>query len=277
MFHMPLPKKIKLYLVVCVAACLVLPGSAFPAGAKKQKDKRDNKGMVYNFRWREDGSGIGEARIPVRKGAPLYTVSVYNTMGRFCCETISVSAPDNNKTVYDSEWYGLAGVVLLVDLDGNGTAEIMQNINSFHEYDGMTPCYSPVVDAIFAYDPKQSRYVLANSRFPEYWQDTLNEARSKRPPAQPVPAMEPSEPGGGVDLAATWVIEGQVVARAVNLILAGYEKEAYIWFERQYKAPDEGKRAVKILREHMRRWHEDHLLPSKKRTDRPTDLGKFTR
>jgi len=75
--------------------------------------------------------------------------------------------------------------------------------------------------------------------------------------------MEPSEPGGGVDIHGIWEIEGQVLARAVNLILAGYEKEAFIWLERQYKDPEDGKYAVKTLREHMRR--EDVLLPRKTR------------
>jgi len=259
MFNMPLSKRVRTYLVVGLTACLVLPGIASPAGDKGRKAKRIREFKEYPIRWREDFSGIGEAKIPVRKGAPLYTVYIYDTLGMHCCETVVIHDSKNGKTVYDSELYGLDGRVTLIDLDGNGTAEIIQNITSFHEYDGMSIMSSPWVNAIFTYEVKLSRYVLANSRFPEFWQDTLKEARSKRPSAHPVPAM-PSE--GGIDLDAIWKIEGPAVAKAVNLILAGYEKEAYAWLERQYEDPEDGRRAVKTLREHMR--HEELLLQKRK-------------
>ncbi len=198
-------------------------------------------------------SGIGKAKIPVQKGLPFFSVGVFDTGGMHCCQSVSVINPKTGKTVYDSDSYGLNGRVDLIDLDGDGSVEILQNITSFHEYEG-TFSYSPWVDAVFAYDAKRGRYLPAMNRFPEFWRETLHEARSKRHPANPVPALVPTE--GGIDFGKLQKLEGQAVGRAVNLILAGYGIEAYAWLERQYENSAEGQKAAKTLRRHMK-WHQD--------------------
>ncbi len=194
------------------------------------------------------GEGQGTAEIPVQKGMPLFSVHINDDGGAHCCQEVQVYAPDGANLVYDSGWYGAYGRITLLDIDGDGSTEIVHNLATFHYYDGLCYYCSPFVDAIFAYDQEAGRFVPANERFPALWQDTLEEARNPRPVQELIP--NPKTAKDSDEFEHFRQLQARAVARAANLILAGYENEAYAWLAHQF-TPEEGQRVCHVLHQHL--------------------------
>ncbi|EKD33622.1 MAG: hypothetical protein ACD_75C02640G0001 [uncultured bacterium] len=206
------------------------------------------KGKTVELNWTDDYL-YASGSIRVHKGMPLFSVSIERTGGNHCCEYAYVSDPATFNTVFDSSSYGLEGGIELADLDGDGTVEISQNITDFHYYNGMCYAISPYVDVIFAYDKKLRKFVPANNRFPELWQNTLDEARNPPHSQKIIPDLGQAK--DSTEFERIRIMESLAVAKAANLILAGYEKEAYTWLQRQF-VPEEGRRVCEVLHDYLR-------------------------
>jgi hypothetical protein len=141
------------------------------------------------------------------------------------------------------------GRIRLEDLDGDGVVEIIQNLDSFHYYNGLSYVQSPRVDAVFAYDRKTRRFLPAHDRFPALWQDTLKEARRKQKTRPVIPDILSAQ--DFEVLCKIRTMESEAVEKAVALIFAGYEHEAYTWLKRQFVVPRDAKRVSETLREHL--------------------------
>lgn len=192
--------------------------------------------------------GLGQAEIPVGKDAPPLRLYVHDSMGAHCCQEVNVYDSVTMKPVYSSAQYGLEGRIRLVDLDGDGVVELLQDMDSFHYYDGFSFVDSPLTEAIFQYDRKKRVFVPAHRRFPDLWRQTLDESRQGLPRQPVIPDIDTAE-----DFETFLQIrrqESQAINRAVHLIFAGYEQEAYAWLQRQF-APKEGKQVCKRLRQHL--------------------------
>lgn len=207
-----------------------------------QPAQRESIGIT----WGEHG--LGHAEIPVGKDAPPLRLHVYDSMGAHCCQEVNVYDSVTMQPVYSSAQYGLEGRIRLVDLDGDGVVELLQDMDSFHYYDGFSFVDSPLTEAIFQYDRKKRVFVPAHRRFPDLWRQTLDESRQGLPRQPVIPDIDTAE-----DFETFLQIrrqESQAITRAVHLIFAGYEQEAYAWLQRQF-APKEGKQVCKRLRQHL--------------------------
>ncbi len=235
------------------ASCSKAPSATgYGAAGKKISSNvtptRISEGAAYDIHWGKDG--IGDASIPVQKGKPLFSVNVVDSGGAHCCQQVEVFNPVTSDIVFDSVWYGVDGRTRLVDLDGDGTVEIVQNLTSFHYYDALCYASSPWVDAIFTYDKEQHLFVPANDRFPALWNYTLDEARKRLP--SPAKIADLGSAKNHNEFERIRELESEAVEKAANLILAGYEEEAYAWLERQFDQPEDGRRACNILRDHLK-------------------------
>jgi hypothetical protein len=226
------------------------------------------KEVDFDIAWEK--AGIGETGIPVLKGLPLFPVFVVDSGGAHCCQEIEVYDPVTGDKVFDSNWYGLDGRIRLVDLDGNGTAEIVQNLTSFHYYDGMCYAFSPWVEAILTYDMKARKFVPANQQFPRFWKDTLDEARNTHSSSRIIPDLATAKDSNEFERIRE--MEARAVERAANLILAGHEEETFVWLARQFE-PEEGRRVCRVLRDTLEaEGYYLHVKKSKPRHTRRTPV-----
>jgi hypothetical protein len=181
--------------------------------------------------------------------APPFLVIVSDSGGAHCCGRAWVIEPqDPPQLVFDSAWYGPDGRLQLQDLDGDTVLEIVQNLTTFHYYDGICYADSPNIDAVFAWDTAAHRFVPANDRFPSLWQAVLDESRNGTTPDTIVPAPETAEEF--FDRVEIRSQEALVVGRAANLVYAGHIREAFEWLERQFD-PENGRRVCQVLREYL--------------------------
>ena len=247
---MELLKKIVIFFILLVAAWS--SGSFVLAEEKAAPEKSDTttestpsdkeiaEWMEYHSR---------SYKVEVLKGKPPFTVSIYDSGGAHCCLDVNVSGPGGHGVTYSSIDYGLDGDVMFEDIDKDGTIELLQNDTTFHYYNGLSFVESPQIYVIFAYDKKRKCFLPAHRKFPQVWGKTLEEARSGKPPKDIIPDLSTAKDYD--EFLATRGRESQAIVKAVDLILAGYEKEAYRWLKRQF-VPEEGKRVCKVLREHMK-------------------------
>jgi len=187
--------------------------------------------------------------IQLRSNRPPFLFIRSDSGGAHCCGRAWVYEPaDPMRLVFDSAWYGPDGRLRLRDLNHDGSLEIIQNITTFHYYDDMCYAISPGVDAIFAWDEGTRRFVPANNRFPALWQDTLDEARNGRLPGRIIPAREMAKDFDELD--SIKASESGAIERAVNLVYAGYEREAFEWLARQFER-ENGRRICETLRDYL--------------------------
>lgn len=207
-----------------------------------QPAQRESIGIT----WGEHG--LGRAEIPVGKDAPPLKLYVHDSRGAHCCQEVDVYDSVTMKPVYSSAQYGLEGRIRLVDLDGDGVVELLQDMDSFHYYDGFSFADSPLIEAIFQYDRNKRVFVPAHRGFPDLWRQTLDESRQGLPRQPIIPDVETAK--DFETFLQIRVQESQAITRAVHLIFAGYEQEAYAWLQRQF-VPEEGKQVCKRLRQHL--------------------------
>src|SRR6266850_276302 len=76
-----------------------------------------------------------------------------------------VSLEPDFRVIYDSGKYDLVYELRVIDIDGDGYSEIVQNLGSFWYFDSLDNLYSPRPPIIFTYDSSVSTYLPANMHF----------------------------------------------------------------------------------------------------------------
>jgi hypothetical protein len=127
-----------------------------------------------------------------------------------------VSVSPKYKVIFDSAKFGVGFEYIgIVDIDGDGVFEVWQVISDFYYFRGSRKI--PAV-ALFKYDKRKGRYVLANKLFPNYLLKDIEENKK-----------EIKE--------STDLLEA-VLEVMLDYIYAGKEKEAWEFYERNYDLPD---------------------------------------
>jgi hypothetical protein len=124
------------------------------------------------------------------------------------------------RVVYDSGEYGVGREDLgVLDIDKDGRYEILQELTAFYGFDHFSSAETPLPLVIFKYDEKAGKYLPANDFFQEY---ALKDIESQ--------------------IATLASDESEYLSRrldiALQYVFAGKEKEAWAFFDREYKHPD---------------------------------------
>lgn len=129
--------------------------------------------------------------------------------------------------VYDSQEYGVGREDLsVVDLDGDGTQEIVQEVTVFYGSFPEIPTGNiPLPEVIFKYDMVKRQYVPANRIFANYLLRGIEQKKAS------------------LDSKNEFVYRGRVIDIVLQYIYAGEENEGWSFYENEYKLPD--KQALK--------------------------------
>lgn len=147
------------------------------------------------------------------------------------------------RRIYDSAAYGpdqVGHMLELADLNRSGQYELTQSVMSF-DYFELPHAQSPFPPAVFQYQWRTGRYQLANRRFPDHVlrgvEENIREVQELNRRFNPR-----SEQFRETYLAATL----QVV---LKYIYAGREREAWAFYDREYRLPDKEEMRGKIRRQ----------------------------
>jgi hypothetical protein len=111
----------------------------------------------------------------------------------------------------------------VVDLDGDGVYEIIAPVchfYGFHDW-ALAPMATPLPEVIFKYDTKAGKYLPANERFQEYLLRDMDKVKAK--------VHGPADRESHL---------ADILSIVVNYVFAGKEREAWQFYEAEYKLPD---------------------------------------
>jgi hypothetical protein len=142
------------------------------------------------------------------------------------------------EVVYDSGRYDLVYHLRSVDLDGDGRLEIVQNLGSFWYRLGDN-VFSPRPEMVFKYDERARRYLPAN---PEFQSVVLKDIDRR---IERVRALNQNNQPGVTDLR----LQSNVGDVVIRYLYAGREREAWEFFERDYRDSEIKESARATLKE----------------------------
>lgn len=133
------------------------------------------------------------------------------------------------RVVFDSGDYGVGREELsVIDIDKDGVYEISLPLTEFYMFENMHTAETPLPEIIFKYDVRARKYVPANPSFPTY---------ALRGIENEVSRLNPGEENGYLS---------KRLGILLRYIYAGKEKEAWDFFDREYRLPDREQMKSKI-------------------------------
>ena len=144
------------------------------------------------------------------------------------------------KVIHNSGKYNVGQGLRVLDLDGDGKTELIQNLLTFWFFDGLANTHSPFPDIVFTYDPKSRQYVPANCRFRDFVLRDIEQHITKVRVAKSNAAKNDGDVPGDGD------ILGAMLRVLLEYIYASKEKEAWEFYEAEYNLPDKAEMKSKI-------------------------------
>lgn len=163
--------------------------------------------------------------------------------GAHCCYSYRIIdlTPDF-RVIYDSDEYsGAVGYDLKpMDMEGDGILEFTQTIMTFDYFDRLSHARSPLPTVVFKYDTKRHTYLPANNLFPGYVLDGIDDFKA-----------EAEKLGAEAPATATYDdSSGEYLSAMLNVVLryiyAGERRQAWAFYEMEYKAPDKAAMQTKL-------------------------------
>lgn len=162
--------------------------------------------------------------------------------GAHCCWSYWIlNLLPHHEVVYDSQEYPVGYELHPVDLDKDGVFEFTQGILTFDYFDRLSHAVSPIPTVVFKYEEKKNKYVPASHIFPEYLLHGIEEDIQKVKELNEKTDFATYDDSSGDYLS----ILLQVVLR---YIYAGKEKEAWLFYDKEYHLFDKEEMKSKIRR-----------------------------
>ncbi len=147
------------------------------------------------------------------------------------------------RRIYDSAAYGanqLGYQLNIADLNRSGQYELIQSVMSF-DYFELPHAQSPFPPAVFQYQWRSGRYQLANRRFPDYvLRDVAEHIRE-------VQGLNRRLNPGSEQFRENYL--AAMLQVVLKYIYAGREREAWEFYDREYRLPDKEEMRGKIRRQ----------------------------
>ena len=145
--------------------------------------------------------------------------------GRHWVVDLSSSA----RGIFDSGDYGVGREELsVIDIDKDGVYEISLSLTEFYMFENIHTAETPLPEIIFKYDRGAKKYIPANPSFQSYVLRGIEDQ---------VNHLTPNEENGYLS---------KRLGIVLRYIYAGKEKEAWDFFDREYRLPDKGQMKSKI-------------------------------
>jgi len=133
------------------------------------------------------------------------------------------------RVIYDSTYWGVGGEELqILDIDNDGTYEIIQYERDFYGFENFTSMETPLPTIVFKFDRQERKYLPANRRFQNYVLKGINER---------IRSLDPN--------AKSFYLSRRLDI-ALDYIFAGKEQEAWSFFDKEYRRPDKKEMKTKI-------------------------------
>lgn len=164
--------------------------------------------------------GGGARQLAVSLTLPRY--------GRHWVVDLSSASP---RVLFDSGDYGVGREDFrVIDLDGDGTYEIVLPVTTFYMFENMSMAETPLPEIVFRYDAKARRYLPANRLFPGY---------ALRRVERDIESLRPDNPAYMSDRLDV----------LLRYVYAGREREGWDFFDRAYERADRDALKKKIAAE----------------------------
>lgn len=141
-------------------------------------------------------------------------------------------AGDAPRVIYEG-----GGYISVVDLDGDGTLEIVAPINTLSFFHNLNNTNSPVSTAVFRYDERARRYNLANRRFSRFimrdMERNLRVVEEKRPTGDELRELALPDGETNFDIRQPDYV-GAVLSVLTDYVYAGREAEGWTFFDREF-------------------------------------------
>jgi hypothetical protein len=138
------------------------------------------------------------------------------------------------RVVYDSTKYNLGHELSPEDIDGDGTYEFWQSLFTFWFFDRLCGACSPRIGIIFKYDPKTKKYLPANHLFQQRVLEGIKEDIARVEQVNKTTDFTTSQDPGGEYLSKVMMV-------IIPYIYAGKEKEAWSFYDREYRDEGQGR------------------------------------
>jgi hypothetical protein len=136
-----------------------------------------------------------------------------------------VSLQPEFRIIYDSGKYDVVFELRVVDIDGDGKLEIIQDLGSFWYFNSLDNIYSPRPPIIFKYHPSTGSYIPANPEFKEAALKDIEQRISK--------THEVIETKG--DPAYGLHVRSAVLDVVLRYLYSGKTSEAWAFYDQNYK------------------------------------------
>lgn len=163
--------------------------------------------------------------------------------GAHCCFSYWIFNLDIDFRIIHQTEFPIDSLVEVADLDGDGRHEIVQSLLTFDYFDRLPHAYSPSTLVIFQYDPEERSYIPANPKFASY----LLKGLEKK--IQAVKAYNAKTDFGKIKVEEDYQHLPLVLQVVIDYVYAGKEKEAWDFFDKEYKLSDKEAMRGKIKRQ----------------------------
>lgn len=167
-----------------------------------------------------------------------------------------VDLNQNAKIIHNSGNYDVGQGLRVLDIDGDGKAELIQSLLTFWFFDRLDNTNSPFPDMVFTYDPKFNEYIPANYRFQDF---VLRDVEQHITEVKTVKTQSNAAKNDRDILAPMLEV-------LLTYIYAGKEKEAWEFYEAEYNLPDKAEMKAKI----ENRLKEDSVYQTISKSNRQT-------
>lgn len=130
--------------------------------------------------------------------------------------------------LFDSDDYRIGRYFGKIDINHDGTYELVLSLTTFWFFDGFNNINSPFIDVVFMYDEGQQKYIPANPHFQKFALRTLAQDITK--------ARETKSDGNTAKPGKDKL--GAVMRVVLSYLYAGKEKEGWSFYENEYNLPD---------------------------------------
>lgn len=160
--------------------------------------------------------------------------------GAHCCFSYWIFNLDPDFRILHQSEYPIGALVDIIDLDKDGTFEIIQSNEHFDYFDRLPHVYSPSALVIFQYDSNEQMFVPANNKFSAY---LLKDIEKK---IKAVKAFNAKTDFSKIKPEKDLEHLSLVVQVVLDYVYAGKEPEAWAFFDQEYRLSDKEEMRGKI-------------------------------
>lgn len=160
--------------------------------------------------------------------------------GAHCCWSYWIlNLLSHFEVLYDSQEYPVGYEVRPLDLDKDGVFEFTQGILTFDYFDRLCHALSPIPTVVFKYEEKRNKYFPANHIFSQYLLNGIEEDIRKVREFNEKTNFTTYNDAGGDYLS-------RVLQVVLRYVYAGKEKQAWLFYDKEYHLPDKEEMKSKI-------------------------------